>query len=743
MSKKRIAILGAGPGGMSAAFEITNRPDWREKFEVTIYQLGWRLGGKCASGRGEFERIEEHGLHLLGGSYENAFRLLREAYAEVGWNWEDHFQGRDDVVMEEQIKDVWQHWPYSFKDKPGTPGDGTKTPIDKIDDLIERLVEWMHDHVLSLPDWHPLKNIALATPENPAFGDPDANSGLPVLRPHILRAAWDEIKSLPARVSHQDHHLHGVVEKVATFATEGWDAIERHLEKEAAEAGHAPHKIEHLLKSLAKGHTHEQSECIRTLHHDYVLLMTVAAHIIGLTADFKPIMEQGYDALDGLEYKSWIRSHDPSPKKVVADGAPVNTLYELVFAYKKGELKTPDFSAGVGVRSLIRLCFDYKGAIWYQMQGGTGDIIFGPLHQVLKERGVKFKFFHRINQLNFDADTNSITSIDVAEQVALKPGLTEYDPVKVVKGLWVWPNQPYYDQLDLTEAEVAELRALQEQMNGLESNWSPWRERERPYTLRAGEDYDQIVLAISVAALPAICHQVIEAKPRWRDMVTKVQSVETVCVQLWLNKTLTELGWDTKTMGEHPFIADYAKPLSAAGDYSTLVTQEEWPPELEPKNITYFCSSWYAGENPPPSDTEFPARTKARFKQEALAWLNQYLEHLLPNACPGGKLDWNLFIDPENREGQERFNAQYWRTNLNPSDHYVLSAPGSSAFRMRADESDVKDLILAGDWTYNGFNLGCVEASMMSGMLAARAVVTEAGFEYNIPIYWEKDFPWL
>ena len=45
--------------------------------------MGWRLGGKGASGRGPSGRIEEHGLHIWMGFYENAFRLMRECYAEL------------------------------------------------------------------------------------------------------------------------------------------------------------------------------------------------------------------------------------------------------------------------------------------------------------------------------------------------------------------------------------------------------------------------------------------------------------------------------------------------------------------------------------------------------------------------------------------------------------------------------------------------------------------------------------
>ena len=68
---------------MAAAWRLSE-PGWRDELEsITVYQRGWRLGGKGASSRGPNGRIEEHGLHLWLGYYENAFRLLRECYAEL------------------------------------------------------------------------------------------------------------------------------------------------------------------------------------------------------------------------------------------------------------------------------------------------------------------------------------------------------------------------------------------------------------------------------------------------------------------------------------------------------------------------------------------------------------------------------------------------------------------------------------------------------------------------------------
>ena len=44
----KVAIIGAGPAGLSAAFGLTG-PEVRHRFEVHVYQMGWRAGGKGLS----------------------------------------------------------------------------------------------------------------------------------------------------------------------------------------------------------------------------------------------------------------------------------------------------------------------------------------------------------------------------------------------------------------------------------------------------------------------------------------------------------------------------------------------------------------------------------------------------------------------------------------------------------------------------------------------------------------------
>ena len=48
----RIAILGGGMAGLAAAWALTDPQADSAVESVTVYQRGWRLGGKGASGRG-------------------------------------------------------------------------------------------------------------------------------------------------------------------------------------------------------------------------------------------------------------------------------------------------------------------------------------------------------------------------------------------------------------------------------------------------------------------------------------------------------------------------------------------------------------------------------------------------------------------------------------------------------------------------------------------------------------------
>jgi uncharacterized protein with NAD-binding domain and iron-sulfur cluster len=128
----RVAILGGGCGGLAAAWELTASPALRRRYDVTVYEASWRLGGKGASGReggcdggSGSRRIHEHGLHVWFGFYERSFRMLRAAYEEAGlahgedW-WTMPFQKCDAISLYEQRDDgTWLRQPIQLPRRGG------------------------------------------------------------------------------------------------------------------------------------------------------------------------------------------------------------------------------------------------------------------------------------------------------------------------------------------------------------------------------------------------------------------------------------------------------------------------------------------------------------------------------------------------------------------------------------------------------------------------------------------------
>ena len=77
-------------------------------------------------------------------------------------------------------------------------------------------------------------------------------------------------------------------------------------------------------------------------------------------------------------------------------------------------------------------------------------------------------------------------------------------------------------------------------------------------------------------------------------------------------------------------------------------------------------------------------------------------------------------------EGRARFDSQFWTGNVVPSERYILSLPDTLQYRISPMEMHFDNLTIAGDWTDCGHQAGCVEAAVMSGLLAASALTSHA-----------------
>jgi uncharacterized protein with NAD-binding domain and iron-sulfur cluster len=267
-----------------------------------------------------------------------------------------------------------------------------------------------------------------------------------------------------------------------------------------------------------------------------------------------------------------------------------------------------------------------------------------------------------------------------------------------------------------------------------ESFWSTAASDGPPVLLRDRADFDTVVLAIPVGAHPYICAELIEQSPRWQAMVESLGTIYTQAFQLWLNADMHELGcdWPQATTG------GYLEPFDTYADMRQLIERESWG-DGEVGSIAYFCNVMPTPSGlPSREDRDLPKRAARQVKANALAFLRDAVAPLWPAAVHRYPTEfrWELLVDDRGRCGAERFDSQFWRANVDPSERYVQSLPGTSQYRLAPDETGFENLVFAGDWTRCGLNSGCVEAAVISGLLAAAAVEPEPP---RRPILWSRD----
>ncbi|MEM7037894.1 MAG: FAD-dependent oxidoreductase, partial [Bacteroidota bacterium] len=318
---------------------------------------------------------------------------------------------------------------------------------------------------------------------------------------------------------------------------------------------------------------------------------------------------------------------------------------------------------------------------------------------------------HKVRDIRRSADGKSIGRITIGRQATPKNGA--YAPLVDVRGLACWPSYPLFDQLE--EGETLKAQGID-----LESGWNDWKDVDT-FELEHGKDFDHVILGIPVAALPEICSDIIDHDQRWADMVQKVTTTPTVAAQLWLKPNLNGLGWPHPHLGR-AISGTYELPYETNADLSNLLCRERWPDHEYPQHVAYLCGKLDVEDYAPYSDTEFPERALDRVRAYTLDYVHRLAPELWPRAFADGEFQWHLLADLQGRKGEDRLESQYMRANIDPTERYVLSEAGNSAYRLKADASGYANLTLTGDWIDTGFNAGCIEAAVMSGKQAARAV---------------------
>ncbi|WP_068877820.1 MULTISPECIES: NAD(P)-binding protein [unclassified Phenylobacterium] len=690
---QKVAILGGGMGGLTTALQLTSQPNWQERFDITVYQLGWRLGGKCASSRGPNARIEEHGIHGFMGSYFNALPMMSDVYAELNRpagaplaTFEEAFLGSGFTMLWEWEKDRLTPWPTRAPSNSTPPTDGTsykglQTAIVAILNEIGQM---------------------LAT----AQGTPKlVSEGISL----ILDKAKQQVETVPLSEG-PNHPLVGEIQAARKFiagVVKTVDVLAPHI------ANHA----DDLRRAL-------------------LTLDFYATLIVGALSDNVEV--EGYDRLDEENWSDWLSRHGCHPATL--QSPVVMTTVNICYQSPNGDTsRAARMGAGCYLNWTLRACA-YMGDLIWSFAAGTGETVVAPIYEVLKRRGVKFEFFHKVEALRLDpVNRRKVAAIEMTVQATLKDPEAGYQPLIDVKGLPSWPHRPLYEQLN--EGEYLRATGID-----LESYWNGWPNEafprlKTPRTLRHGVDYDEIVFAISLGAVRYLCKELMDEDEAWRDMVDALPALQTQAMQIWLSKDMYELGWAeplNPAKNELALSGTYFCPPNGNANFPDLLKWESWPEENAPKALWYFCGLMPDYEPPPPfSDTDYPRRQSERVKTQCIQYLQASIGTMLPKATvranygvgdPMG-LDFNLLVDSRETgpgalraEGVQRFDSQFWRANIDPTERYVTSPPGSTACRLEAWGSGFDNLTLAGDWIYTGLNVGSFEGATMSGKLASYAL---------------------
>ena len=677
---KKIAIVGGGPAGLAAAFELT-KPGLVPGECVTVYQAGWRLGGKCASGRDGMLRIVEHGLHLWFGYYENAFRLLREVYAELPpgprrfQDWRDAFQ----PVQSTQIGGGpsvgdGRYLPVAWPRRRGSPGDGRRPFFwDSVTGLIELLSQFHDSRIKEAPriamePWHAQAFEALFAARG-ALDDASPRDA--------VRAALQWSGVIGAGFFDRTH-LSGLGALLRGAA----DAL-----RDAPEPAAAANGKDRLLADAT----------------DFV-----AAFVAGLVEDV--VMKHMVPGeLDEIDFRDWLIANG-ADRRAVTESPLISALYDTMFQYIEGDHARPSYGAGTAAQVVMRMLGGYKGDAVWKANAGLGEALISPLYQTLRSRGVRFAFFHKLEKIELTPDRKAIARLIFARQADISDS---FEPTFDFKGLTCWPDRPPESVRDGCGSD-----------GGLELRWSRAK-AGRDLRLDQGTDFSEAILAIPLGAFkvlggnPGPCEELIRASPQFRSMTQTIGLVPSLAVQAWSRKSLAELGWREETAA----LVSGPPPLEIWTDMSQVLDCENWG-EDGPKSVQYLCAAFASQAFRDPAAAA-AANDEARklaadwFRQKArLYWLRAAGR----SATGAAGFAWTTLEDPRDRKGSARLDAQVVKANVDPWACCCSSAAGSTAWRLKADDSGFRHLYLAGSWIDTGLNTECVEAAVMSGRQASRAI---------------------
>ena len=233
--------------------------------------------------------------------------------------------------------------------------------------------------------------------------------------------------------------------------------------------------------------------------------------------------------------------------------------------------------------------FDYQGSIFWKMTAGMGDIVFAPLYEALRGRGVEFEFFHRVDHLHPSKDGRRIEAITMGRQARLIPGRTSYDPLSSIE------NCPASRPGPGRAAREAEGIGN----HPLESHWCQWPDAEK----RRAAQRNSTSISSSLPfrrGWPPLPARSWPRTPGVARHAGRPRDRRHAVLSTLARDSDADLGWS------HPgsTLSAFVEPFSTWASMPQLIETEDWPRTAAPGAIAYFCGPLDA---PLPVDARTPA----------------------------------------------------------------------------------------------------------------------------------------
>jgi len=538
----RLIVLGGGIASLSAAF-YASAPGHESVFPggIHVYEMTEMLGGKGASRRSDSHfvknRIEEHGLHVWFGSYDNAFSLLASCHAYLegeaqtnGYQrWssslrdiEDGFRPSSRIGLMDYDGASWLPWVADF------PEDSTTRPWDEraLDekfgspsDLVTRALRLAEAFLYSLAG----RSIAGVKPRSVFLDIEDVPIPIQLPPATWISDTFDRLLSSPETATAGAEAIGRVLEVLARVSTE----------------------LRNRLDEPVRRHS--------SLRRGWQLVDLLLAAVRGLIND--GVVSMGdFSLIDDFDLRAWLVFHGASEESVSSSLLKV-LAYDLPFAYAAGAAEEPLISAAVGVYGLFRLLLTYRGAVMWKLNAGMGEIVFAPIYEALVRRGVEFHFGHEVQEIHLDNLEHRATKISFKQRASLIAKV----PLAVVS-VQTGPlagELPYWTST-LDEGKV-------------------------PDDIDLGR-HDMVVYGLPVGT---ILQLIPNAPTRWQDCAQKVKTVSTACIQLWLNAPVQHYApWASPDIT----VGGYTEPFDTWSDMHTLAGESYQPGAGAVRSVAYFCN---------------------------------------------------------------------------------------------------------------------------------------------------------